>query len=149
MAASPHIGFRAPPPLEGQLQTRAGRHRPPDGDRDHRRRERSLSEVARTDLERYYAPLRAELRRAPGLEPNDARLLLDAFNATLIDTAMIESAAVVLPAEISDAINLEGLDRPDRKMTALPGQAAVAPARVSGGRGCGLVGQAAGVRVTL
>lgn len=128
---SPLISFRTTPPLEQHLDTRRGRHRPDDADQ--RRRERQLSKVARRDLERYYALLRAELHRIPRLEPDEARLLVDAFRGTVIDTSMIESAAVVLHTGAADAMRLDSLDAKwqvnrDRLLAKLqqltPGQAA-------------------------
>ena len=62
--------------------------------------------VVRRDIERYYAVLADELRRMEWGEP-EASLIVDALNGVLADA----HSYGLLWAGISDAIELEGLDR--------------------------------------
>lgn len=96
--ASPHIAFRAIPPMDAALQSRT-RHEDARG----------LSEVARRDLIRYHALMATELARvAAQLTPGEAALIVDALRGTLFDDQLIEVRH--LDHGIEDAITLDGLD---------------------------------------
>lgn len=89
---NPLICFRAAGTLLAALDERS----PGDG--------RSL--VAKRDLERYYATLRAELAGVD-LSEAEASAVVDAANGTLFDPP----TARLLWAEVDDAVRLNGLDR--------------------------------------
>jgi hypothetical protein len=87
---NPQVQFRAMPELLRQLETRVGTSYAD-----------STADVARRDLERYYALL---ARVRPIFSMNEAMMMADAANGTLWD----EFSAQLLWAEISDAAE-EGL----------------------------------------
>ena len=93
--ASPQIAFRAQPPLDQQLDDRAGPHGGP-------------ADVARRDLGRYYSLLANELRGVD-LSVAEACLICDVVRGTIQDDIGIGSQAG-LAMEIQDGIRLEYLD---------------------------------------
>ncbi len=84
-----NVCFRAAGGLDGQLAARG----------------EVLGSVARRDLERAYAVLRAELDRLD-LSEAEASLVCDACNGTLFDATNLR----LLWAEVADAIRLDHLD---------------------------------------
>lgn len=91
--AGTQINLRAGVALDALLRARAGPCR-------------SLTEVARRDLERYYTLAADELRRLT-LSEDEALLLCAACR----DTAFAPQSLPLLWAIVTDAIRLEGLDR--------------------------------------
>lgn len=82
--ASPQIQFRAIGELANELERRTENGKP-------------ASEIARRDLERYYEMLKRSL---PKFSFNEAQLMVDVFNGTLIQPFTVQ----LLWAEVSDAV---------------------------------------------
>lgn len=91
---SAQIQFRATPMLAEALPARAGA-------------DQSLAHVAQDSLERYFTLLAGELRRVR-LSREQALLLCDVLNGTLIDPVWAESAPELLAAEVEDS-DLDGM----------------------------------------
>ena len=100
------ITFRAPDGLtnelarRGEMEANRGPGRPSSN---------PLNQIARRDLERYYAMLAFELRTL-ALSEREACLVCDANNGTLWDLPELACQSTMLWANVADAIRINGLD---------------------------------------
>jgi hypothetical protein len=91
-AASPHIQFRARPPLADELRARVDD--PEDGG--------SLSHVAGESARQLFRLYAAELRDME-LSRDDCVIITSALWSTLVDSSWLERAPLILSAEIEES----------------------------------------------